>query len=316
MRGGQFKDRTFDTVYIGGGTPSVLGRDIKRLLKDVRENFNVLPDAEITAEVNPESAAEFIPAAAESGVNRISVGVQSGNNAMLETLGRRHTVSDVLNTVSLIRKCGIKNMSLDLMIALPGSRLDTLAADIDFVLSLQPEHISAYILKKEPRTRLFFEDIPLPDDDAAADQYLYTCERLEGAGYTHYEVSNFAKPGFCSRHNLKYWQGGEYLGLGPAAHSYINGKRSYYKRDMKAFLNLEPPVEDGDGGSRAERIMLGLRLKEGVDLKAVYGTVPETVLKKLDPLKRAGYIISNGTSVRLTDKGMLLSNSIITELTV
>lgn len=312
--GGEIKSRPIDTIYIGGGTPSVLGNKICDILRAVKKSFSVTEDAEITAEVNPESAEVFLPAARRAGVNRISVGVQSGNDAMLKRLGRLHTAKKAEETVALARRLGFDNISADLMIALPESDENTLKGDLEFIAGLETEHISAYILKAEPGTPLFESGTRLPDEDQAAEQYLKTCEYFENAGFCHYEISNFAKPGFYSRHNLKYWRDEEYLGIGPSAHSFIGGKRFYYPRDIKAFNEAPRTVFDGEGGTRAEKLMLGLRLKEGVDL-GLYGKITPDTEKKLDMLCCAGYIIKNGSKVSLTDKGMLVSNSIITELT-
>lgn len=310
--GGELKNRPIDTVYIGGGTPSLLGDMIIPLAEAAKSAFNILPGAEVTAEVNPESAAEFLPAARKAGVNRISIGAQSGNDAMLRRLGRLHTADDTAKAVAAARNAGFDNISLDLMIGLPESGQASLDADTDFILSLSPQHISAYILKSEPGTALFESGTLLPDDEATAEQYLSVCDRLEKSGYSHYEISNFALPGFESRHNLRYWKDGEYLGIGPAAHSFLNGRRFYYPRDIKAFCQNPATVYDGAGGGKEEKLMLGLRLSEGVDM-ARYGLTPDTE-KKLALMENAGYITKKGSHISLTDKGMLVSNSIIAEL--
>ncbi len=307
-RGGQF-DRPFDTVYIGGGTPSLLGERISDLLKTVKENFNITEDAEITAEVNPDVTNEFLYSAYESGVNRISIGIQSGNDSELKVLGRTHNSADCKDAVNRIKSAGFKNISADLMIALPESNIKTLKENLDFMISLQIPHISSYILKIEPNTKFFKFTPQMPDEENQADQYLFMCEYLENHGYNHYEISNFALDGYESRHNLKYWNCEEYLGLGPSAHSFIDGKRFYYERDIKKYINSAETVFDGIGGTREERLMLGLRLKKGVLLSEV-----NISKDRLSLYENAGLISTDNSRISLTDKGMLLSNTIITEL--
>ena len=308
--------RPIDTIYIGGGTPSLLGKEIVSLLDCIKENFTVLNNAEITVEANPSSSGEFLSFAKAAGVNRLSIGVQSGCDDTLKILGRTHTVSDARNTVAYARELGFDNISLDLMIALPDSNLQTLGQDIDFILSLEPEHISSYILKVEPNTVFAkrYDSLNLPDDDLSAEQYLFMCEVLEKNGYNHYEISNFAKGDNQSRHNMKYWVGDDYLGIGPAAHSCLNGKRFYYPRDLQGFIKNPQTVSDGESGDVQEKLMLGLRLSQGVDLHQIYGEIPEDIKKKINLLEKAGYIKAELPHISLTNSGMLISNSIITEL--
>ncbi|MCQ2440994.1 MAG: radical SAM family heme chaperone HemW [Clostridia bacterium] len=307
---GGLVDRPIDTIYIGGGTPSVLGERIKQIILSVKENFKVFEDAEITAEVNPSSAVEgFLICAKRSGVNRLSVGVQSGNDIELNVLGRTHTAKQSMDTVKKARKLGFDNISLDLMICLPNSSIKTLKENLDFICSLNPEHISAYILKIEPDTKFSKLKLNLPDDDMQADQYLYMCNYLNEKGYSHYEISNFAKKGRESKHNLKYWEQKEYIGIGPSAHSFLDGKRFFYERDLKGFIENPTIKDDGTGGDKQEEIMLKLRLKEGIIIKNADKNL------YLNKLKDAGYININKDRLSLTDKGMLMSNSIITEIT-
>ena len=319
--GGRLCRPLIDTVYFGGGTPSLLGERIIPVIGAVREAFRVADGAEITLEINPAGESEkILSAAKKAGVNRLSIGAQSGDNTKLSLLGRTHTAEDTLNTVKAARKMGFKNISLDLMIGLPDSDINTLKADLDFVLSAEPDHISAYILKLEQNT-LFYkkrDTLNLPDEDETAGQYLYMCRYLEEKGFSHYEISNFAKTGFEGRHNLKYWNCEEYLGIGPSAHSFLKGERFYYPRDTRAFLRGEPPISDGKGGDREEYIMLRLRLKEGLVFQKYRERfnedLPEGVKKAALPLKNAGLLNITPDGISLTDRGMLLSNSIITNL--
>lgn len=299
----------------------MLGERIIPVTETLREAFRVADGSEITLEINPAGESEKILSAAKrAGVNRLSIGAQSGDNAKLSLLGRTHTAEDTLNTVKAARKLGFDNISLDIMIGLPDSDLTTLKADLDFVLSANPDHISAYILKLEQNT-LFYkkrESLNLPDEDETAEQYLYMCRYLEEKGFSHYEISNFAKAGFEGRHNLKYWNCGEYLGIGPSAHSFLSDERFYYPRDSRAFLRGEPPISDGTGGDREEYIMLRLRLKEGLVFKKYRERfneeLPEGVKKAALPLNGAGLLNITPDGIALTDRGMLLSNSIITNL--
>lgn len=309
-------NRPIDTVYIGGGTPSLLGEHIISLSRTIYQSFDVLDDCEFTVEVNPSSSGEFLHYAKAAGANRLSIGVQSGCDNTLKALGRTHTADDAAKTVSAAKALGFENISVDLMIALPNSNLKSLKNDIDFMLSLGALHISSYILKIEQNTVFAKKQdiLNLPDDDAAAEQYLFMCDVLQKNGYNHYEISNFAKDGKHSRHNLKYWLGDDYLGIGPSAHSFVDGKRFYYPRDLKAFIKNPQTVFDGEGGDFSEKLMLGLRLARGVDLSQIYGVIPQSIIDKVLLFEKAGYLRADLPRISLTDSGMLISNSIITEL--
>lgn len=309
-------NRPIDTIYIGGGTPSLLGNEIVSLADCIKENFCVCKDAEFTVEINPSSSDGFLKYAKSAGVNRVSIGVQSGCDVTLKTLGRTHTADVAVQTVANARKLGFDNISVDLMIALPHSNTASLSQDIDFILSLKPEHISAYILKIEENTAFSknYAALDLPNEDNAAEQYLYMCEQLQKNGYNHYEISNFSIEGKQSRHNMKYWTEQDYLGIGPAAHSCVDGKRFYYPKDLWAFVKNPQTVYDGKGGIKAEKLMLGLRLSQGVDLSQIYGTIPKNIKEKISLLEKADYIKADLPRISLTDSGMLISNSIITEL--
>lgn len=313
--------RPVDSVYFGGGTPSLLGERIEPVLSAVRRHFDLLPDTEITAEANPSSAdLPFLQAARRAGVNRLSLGIQSGRDADLQRLGRTHTAKEAEETFFASRDLGYDNISVDLMAALPDSSPETLAESLDFVRNLDPEHISVYLLKIEPNTKFFqlADTLNLPDEDEQAEQYLQICAFLEQNGYRHYEISNFAKAGYESRHNLKYWRGAEYLGIGPAAHSFVGGRRFYYPRDLKRFCECPETVADGFGGDFAETVLLRLRLAGGIDFSKTarrFGVaLPQDFQKRLDRFAEAGFGDFSGNSFYLTDRGMLVSNQIIGEL--
>ncbi len=303
-------NRPIDTIYLGGGTPSLLNIRLPELLECVRQSFNVTENAEITLEVNPQGDIfEVLQNAKLAGVNRLSIGVQSGNDDELKILGRAHTKADAENAVRVARTLRFTNISLDLMLGLPHSSLTSLKQSLDFLTDLNPEHISSYILKIEPNTAFEKQQntLCLPDEDSVCDQYLFMCKYLENKGYSHYEISNFAKPTFESRHNLKYWNCEEYLGIGPSAHSFIDGKRFYYPRNLKAFINGNTPLSDGEGGSEEEKLMLALRLKKGMSIRNL-------------PQDKAKLFVKNGLAIiendnfSLTNKGMLVSNQIIMDL--
>ncbi len=309
-------DRPIDTLYIGGGTPSLLGARLGAVLDTVRQSFCLLDGAEVTLEVNPQSADDgFLNTARAAGVNRLSIGVQSGSDGMLSLLGRTHTASDAHSTVLAARRAGFDNISVDLMIGLPESNRETLKADIDFICSLSPDHISAYILKVEPKTLLAAGNYALPDDDQAAEQYLYMCESLAQHEFLQYEVSNFARAGRQSRHNLKYWCCQEYIGIGPSAHSFFEGRRFYYPDDLKGFIARPQTALDGIGGDCEERLMLALRLSRGVDLADFTDKISPELDRFTESLKNADLIKKDGTHISLTPRGMVVSNSIITEIT-
>ena len=313
---GRLNTCPIDTIYFGGGTPSLLSpEELSKIMGTVRASFVITDDAEITCEVNPGDDSAFLKTAATLGVNRISIGIQSSSESELKLLGRRHSFFDAVKTVEIAKKLGITNISADLMIGLPDSNTETLESSISDILSLNIPHISSYILKIEEGTPFYKSGITLPDDDSVADQYLYICKRLEEAGYCHYEISNFAKWGFESRHNNKYWQTEEYIGIGPSAHSFFNGRRFYYPRSIEAFINSAETVDDGIGGDREEFVMLALRLSKGLifsEYEKRFGKLSDKLIERARLLK--GLCLVDNTSIRLTDEGMLISNNIITNL--
>jgi oxygen-independent coproporphyrinogen-3 oxidase len=315
------RDRTVDTIYFGGGTPSVLGGGLSRLLCCIKENYNVAPNAEITFEANPRGLSlETLALCRKSGFNRLSLGMQSAIPSELALLGRRHTNSDVELAVQNARHAGFDNISLDLMLCVPNQTEQSIKKSVEFAASLVPRHISAYLLKVEKGTHYFDikDKLNLPDNDAQADMYVFACQELEKHGYMQYEISNFAQKGFESRHNIKYWNCDEYLGFGPAAHSFFNGKRYYYPRSLDDYIKSGVFASDGDGGSLEEYIMLRLRLSAGLyepDMMLRYGIgFSYFNSDKLYSLEKSGYIKIEKGRLLLTRKGFLMSNSVICEL--
>ena len=309
------------TVYFGGGTPNLIGHGgISEIINEINEKFNTSALEEITVECNPNSVSEeFFLGISKAGVNRISMGLQSANESELKFLGRKHNSEDVKNAVSFAKKAGIDNISLDLMIGLENQSEKELENSIEFCSSLGVKHISSYILKVEENTPFAKKNMLLPDEDKSAALYLFVCEELEKRGYLQYEISNYSKENFESRHNLIYWQGKEYIGIGPGAHSFIEGKRFYYERDLKKFINGALPIPDGEGGDFEEFLMLNLRLKRGLFKKDCIEKYENGEKLFTDALKKASkipsrYIEANENNISLTREGFLISNTLISML--
>jgi len=314
------------TVYFGGGTPSYLGTArLTALLSTVQESYRVAGDAEITVEANPDSLGTVaeLRALAAAGCNRLSLGVQSADDSLLRLLGRPHTFSQAVQAVERARTAGFENLSLDLIYGLPGQSMDGWQQTVEQAAALGPEHLSCYGLKLEEGTPLWKnrEAYVFPDDDLQADMYLWAVSRLAALGYQQYEISNFAKPGRESRHNLKYWTLQPYVGFGPGAHSDFGGVRWDCPRDFDAYcagaLRGCVPVGQRQTISQQERaaeyLMLGLRTAKGVaadGLKA-YGMPFSPVAAVLERFRNAGYTELVGGRWRLTPEGFLVSNPII-----
>lgn len=309
------RDRLVDTIYFGGGTPSFLGAArLCTILEAVLDCFSVAPDAEITFEANPESARDVsaLQTLRNVGFNRISLGMQSADDAELHAIGRVHTARDTAEAVAAARSAGFDNLSLDLIYGLSAQTRERWRKNLAAAVALAPEHLSCYALKVEPGTPLYARrgSAALPDDDAQADMYLDAVDFLAASGYAQYEISNFAKPGCESRHNLKYWTLSEYLGFGPGAHSDFDGRRFAAARDLDAFLAGNVPFsEDAAVSPReraAERVMLGLRLTRGLPADKLSGE--EAVLREC---AAHGLAEQADGRWRLTPRGFLVSNAII-----
>lgn len=312
----QNKGTQFDTVYFGGGTPSLMGMRLVRIAAALQDE----PIREFTVECNPSRVQDgLFDALRAAGIDRISMGLQSAVDSERRALGRSADAETVLRRVLQAKAAGFENISLDLMLGIPGQTSDSLARSIDFCRDANVTHVSAYMLKIEPGTPFarMRQSLDLPDEDAVCDLYLQAVESLAAAGFAQYEISNFAKPGFAGRHNLKYWNDEEYVGIGPAAHSFACGRRFCYPRDTQAFLRGDPPVQDGKGGDFAEYAMLRLRLTDGLMQSGVQSRfghpIPESVLQRAKTIP-ARYLQSDENGLRLTAEGFLLSNSIIAQL--
>lgn len=316
---GKTLERKADTLYFGGGTPSYIGADRLALIADsVRLSFG-FENAEITAEINPTKEDFDFEKLLKSGFNRVSIGVQSANDEELQVLGRLHTVRHSDFIIKKAQSAGFENISLDLMIATPLQTKDSLERSIEFCAEHNVQHISSYILKVEEGTPYckIKDLLNLPDDDGQAEMYLFACEKLKEYGYHQYEISNFAKDGFECRHNLKYWNDEDYLGIGPSAHSFIDGKRFYYPPSIDTFMN-ETYVKDGEGGSEEEYIMLRLRLAKGInndEYKKRFGhKIPEKYFRNARKFIDTDYVVIDDNSIRFTTKGFIVSNALITEI--
>lgn len=327
------RGHTVDTVYFGGGTPSLLRLTLADILLYIRKLFSVAKDAEITFEANPSPAvfgdSSWLPALRRAGFSRLSLGLQSAEPSELAALGRKHSPEDAAYAVKSARKAGFDNLSLDLMLATPGQTIESLRRSVDFASSLSPEHLSAYLLKIEPGTAFYRRkaSLCLPDDDGQASFYLAACEAIEKAGLAQYEISNFALEGFRSRHNLKYWDRDEYLGFGPGAHSFFEGRRFYNPPDLSRYLEGAAPADEEDGAGQPpddrlspceEYIMLRLRLTDGLDeatLTRRFGAdFSRFSPSKIASLSAAGYLEAGNGVIRLTRQGFLVSNAVIAEL--
>lgn len=323
-------DYRVDTIYFGGGTPSFLGADaLATILTAIRRSFDVDSNAEITFEANPDSVSDkLLSRLRAEGFNRVSLGVQCDDDEILKKIGRPHDFAQAVSAAQRIRKAGFKNLSVDLMYGLPGQSLKSWKDTLERVLTMNPEHISCYGLRLEEGTPMYeYRDfLNLPTDDTQADMYLAAVDILRSKGFRQYEISNFARKGLYSRHNMKYWTGGEYLGFGPNASSDFGGKRYTIIRDLQGYCNGiknggailqeidEVPLRERAG----EYVMLRLRTTVGI-IREEYERkflLPFSDLEaELEKKRALGYAVKNEEGRwRLTPKGLLISNDIITDL--
>ena len=319
-----------NSVYIGGGTPTWYGeKRLCELLRLINKKFKMAKDVEITMEANPDSVTEKgLRAMRRAGVNRVSLGMQSACDRELQDIHRPHTFQQVSAAVAAARKAKIKNLNLDLIFGLPGQTEDSWHETVEAALALSPEHLSCYGLTVEEGTPLagrVARGERLPDDDMQASLYLWTVERLAKAGYEQYEISNFAKPGCQSRHNLKYWMGREYMGFGAAAHSDFGGCRYAYVRDLEGYIR---GVLDGDRllsesemipprERSGEYLMLRLRTTlgiEGWEYRREFYMNFDPIAVRLSEYEQKGWAVRVGRRWRLTPEGFLLSNRLIGEI--
>ncbi len=328
-----FGRRRVRTIFFGGGTPTLLtGDQIHAIMDTVRACFDVESDAEISMEGNPGTLTmENLRAYRAAGVNRLSLGVQSMDDALLKSIGRIHTAQEATQAVRMAREAGFDNLNLDLMFGLPGQSAAQWADTLDRAIALNPEHLSCYSLILEEGTQLHADVLagraaPLPDEDAMAEMDTLTLDRTRAAGYVQYEVSNFAKAGKACRHNVVYWDCLPYLGVGLGAHSDMDARRFYNPEDWEAYLRL---AESGDAARESEgqnmredrmfeRMMMGLRMTRGVDaarFERDFGLSPQQVWPKTIADMTGGELMDcNKESIHLTARGMQVMNGVLVRL--
>ncbi len=322
------KERNFslDTVFFGGGTPTLMtekGRE--KIFSAIRENFTLSENAEITVEANPVTLSDpdILEHFFALGVNRLSIGAQSFSDKELSALGRRHTASDVIKTVERARKCGFENLSLDLMMRIPHQTKDSFLESLALAASLPITHLSVYALSVEEHSVFGAmakngRDLFLESEEAEVQMYLEGSKLLGDRGFNHYEISNFARDGFESRHNLKYWNAEEYIGIGAAAHSYIDGMRFSSPRSIKAFCENPTLRENeeviGEDEKKVEKVLLGLRLSKGISFNEI-GIEETPEFRALEEKLLSNRLVQRENSrISLTSKGFFVSNSIISEI--
>ena len=320
------REYVVDTVFLGGGTPTTLPAYLlKELMGQIYKYYNVAPNAEITAECNPVTGErELFARMRAAGINRLSIGLQSAHEKELKALGRLHNFDIFATCFADARAAGFDNISVDVMSGIPHQTPESRLATLQKVLALSPEHISSYDLIIEEGTPFArrFDTLPLPDEDATRQMYLEGVEFLAENGYAQYEISNFAKPGYESRHNLKYWNCDEYLGFGVAAHSDFGGVRFGNSRDIEEYLKDHDITEESAVPNQAERIseyvMLRFRLCEGIDTAAFESRfgIPfeETFAQKLSPFVASGLVVREENRYFLSQEGMLVSNTILSDI--
>ena len=325
-----YKDRglSVDTVFFGGGTPSLLSSfEFDKICRHINSAFGLSADAEFSIEANPKTLTkENLSAYISCGVNRISMGVQSIHENELKILGRIHGFADVSESVELIRSCGIGNLNLDLMYGIPEQTIESFSETIDTIFEFSPEHLSLYGLILEEGTP-FWEKrnkLRIPEEDVECDMYFMALNKLYKRGYRHYEISNYSKEGHECRHNLKYWQNEEFVGVGVSAYSYLDGMRYGNSSDVSEYLSENGETykysEEIDTEALAyEYVMLRLRLRDGfslTDYKTKFGKdfITADRRSRLDELVSFGYVELAGDRIKLSDKGFYISNRILTEL--
>ena len=311
-----------DTLFFGGGTPTLLGEGLSEITKTAKDVFG-LENAEITIQANPKTVNEsLLKAWYNAGINRISFGVQSLCDDELKMLGRRHTASDALKSIFLAKECGFTNISADLMLGIPNQTVKSVKESINGLASAGVKHISAYMLQIEEGTPFFENNIEkiCPSENDTVNIYLSAIDELENLGLYQYEISNFAVSGYESQHNLKYWNCKEYLGFGASAHSFINNTRFAVENNADKFISSplqETYITDDNAGTAEEYEMLALRLKKGISkelITSLFGEDEFLRIKKNAEKIDVSYININDDSISFTRKGFLVSNDLISRL--
>ncbi len=328
----KYKDYEIDTVFFGGGTPSLIEpNDFERLTNQIKSSFKVTQNAEFSIEANPGTLTlEKLNCYKKCGVNRLSIGLQSTNDSYLRTLGRIHTLKDFKDSYFLARKCGFDNINIDIMYGLPNQKAEDLEKTIEEVCEFNPEHISAYCLKIEENTPFYKlrQTLKLPNDDEESQMYLALCAQLEKNGYFQYEISNFSKKGLRCLHNLKYWLSEEYIGFGPSAHSYFQGKRYYYENNLENYINslervynLPEKIYEDDfelsTNSMDEYVMLKMRLSDGVnenEFLEKFGVSFISEYPDILSFVNGDFVKHDNAAFCFTPKGFFVSNYILSQI--
>ena len=317
--------RRVDTVYFGGGTPTLLPIScFERIMAAIRGSFDIDKDAEITVECNPATADQAVfSALRQMGFNRLSIGLQSANENELALLGRLHSFEDFCISFECARRAGFDNISIDLMYGIPDQTLESFRNSLEKVILLAPEHISSYGLKIEEGTAFdrSRDELDLPDEDVEFEMYKLLRELLEENGYFRYEISNFAKPGRESRHNMRYWERRDYIGFGVAAHSCVDRVRFGNSRDMGAFLRGEDIVCESeaidDDARLSEYVMLGLRMADGISEDEYFALCGRDIYEDMPSIKRflqCGFLGTHDRRIFFSDEGFFVSNTILAQL--
>lgn len=327
----KYKNGLVDTIFFGGGTPSVLSaKDISRICNTIQKKFRISNNAEISIEVNPGTITkEKLETYRALNINRISIGVQSDNDRILNFMGRIHTRQMIEQSLELIKECGFKNINADIIFGVPNQTMVDLQDTIEFVLNKEVTHISCYSLKVEENTP-WYElqkrgELPQVDDGLEREMYYWIVSRLKNSSFEHYEISNFAKPGFKCIHNIKYWTDKPYLGFGSAAHSYINNTRYSNVENPVEYISAvnanKSPIQGTDIIDDVERLseifILGLRLIEGVNLEALEHVFGRKSLKKYDEkiemLVNKDFLCIENGNLKLTKLGLDFANLVWVE---
>lgn len=323
----KYSGEKIDSIFIGGGTPSILTEEnLENLIESIYKIFLVEKNAEFTIESNPKTLTlEKLKLLKRRGVNRLSIGVQSFIDEELKKIGRVHTKKDAADAVMLAKTAGFSNINIDLMFSIPGQTADSLKKSIDEAIALNPEHISAYSLILEEGTPLFSEvergEVILPEEEVDRKNYRYLIEKLKSVGYRQYEISNFSKPGYECRHNLKYWDCDEYIGIGVAAHSYYRDRRFFNTKDLEKYLKGAYQEDISEtltlDDKISEFIIMGFRKTEGISKKRFFEKFGVNFYEKfknpLDKFIKLNLIEEKGDFYRLTFEGINLSNTVLCE---
>jgi len=329
-----FRHKLFSSIYIGGGTPTVLSPEqFKLLVGIIREHFAIADGVEFTIEANPNTIThEKLSLMRSQGVNRLSLGVQSFSDEVLQILGRLHTAEQAADAFRAARSAGFKNIGVDLIYGIPGQTADHWKETLDAAIALKPEHVSAYNLSLDAGSQFMREseagEFALPDEEICAAMYERAVIQLTNAGYGRYEISNFSLPGYECRHNMNYWERGEYLGFGPGAWSFISGRRyaniadttEYAQRLSSGRTIIDDQETVGSRSSARETVLLSLRTTKGLDLSRFEQEFGHELLCRLErnaaPLRQAGLLRMLEGRMTLTDRGILLLDEALARLSV